>query len=75
MHNVLEIVTAGNHKIVNILKNVMIDNGALGAIMSGSGPSVFGIYNKLEYANKSRDALKQLVNEVFVCQQKKNHLI
>ena len=67
MHNVLELVTAREHKIISALKNIMLDYGAMGAIMSGSGPSVFGIYETLEAANKSRAALLEVVSELFVC--------
>lgn len=45
MGNVLEAVTADRHEEIDILKSVMKDRGALNAMMTGSGPTVFGIYD------------------------------
>jgi 4-diphosphocytidyl-2-C-methyl-D-erythritol kinase len=45
MCNVLETVTVKKYPIINEIKQYMLDNGAVGSIMSGSGPSVFGIFN------------------------------
>ncbi len=44
MKNVLELVTIPRHSIVQDAKNRLIDLGALGSMMSGSGPTVFGIF-------------------------------
>ncbi len=40
------------------IKDTMLDCGALGAMMSGSGPSVFGIFEKLEDARAAREQIK-----------------
>ncbi len=45
MYNVLETVTGAEHKVIGELENAMMEGGALGSIMSGSGPTVFGIFN------------------------------
>lgn len=45
MRNVLESVTAEKHKIINEAKRALIKNGACGSAMSGSGPSVFGLFS------------------------------
>lgn len=37
---------------------MMIENGALNSIMSGSGPTVFGIYDNLEKAENTMKALQ-----------------
>jgi len=42
--NVLESVTAEKYPVIKDIKNTMIEFGALGALMSGSGPTVFGLY-------------------------------
>ncbi len=42
--NVLESVTVFKYPIIDDIKRSMIDKGALTAMMSGSGPSVFGLY-------------------------------
>ena len=51
MYNVLE--TAMCHPIINKLKGQMIDLGALGTVMSGSGPTVIGIFETEESAKKA----------------------
>lgn len=66
MHNVLEPITAKEHKIVNRIKNIMLGSGALGAIMSGSGPTVFGIFEHEISAQKAVSKLKTIVKDIFV---------
>lgn len=44
MGNVLERVTVPEYPVINELKSIMVECGALGAMMSGSGPTVFGIF-------------------------------
>lgn len=44
MGNVLEDVTIPMHPVIEELKQVMRENGAIGAMMSGSGPTVFGLF-------------------------------
>ncbi len=50
MANVLEDVTIKEYPVIEEIKNIMKDNGALNAMMSGSGPTVFGIYTDQEKA-------------------------
>jgi 4-diphosphocytidyl-2-C-methyl-D-erythritol kinase len=42
--NDLEKVTVGRHPVLDHIKNLLLENGARGALMSGSGPTVFGIF-------------------------------
>jgi 4-diphosphocytidyl-2-C-methyl-D-erythritol kinase len=44
LHNDLEKVTAATHTVIGEMERSLLDAGALGACMSGSGPTVFGIY-------------------------------
>lgn len=44
LHNDLETVTAAAHPVVNEIKQALLSHGALGALMSGSGPTVFGVF-------------------------------
>lgn len=53
LENVLESVTINLHPAIGELKQIMIENGAMGALMSGSGPTVFGIYSNLKTAEKA----------------------
>ncbi len=68
MCNVLETVTTKKHPIIKTIKEKMLNNGAKGAIMSGSGPTVFGIYHSKHQAQKTAYKLKleYLVGDVFV---------
>ena len=44
LHNDLEIVTAAAHPVIRRIREALLARGALGARMSGSGPTVFGIF-------------------------------
>lgn len=66
MYNVMEQITSRRRPIIKRIKSIMIENGALGAVMSGSGPTVFGIFNAKQAALKTAARLKKLVNEVYV---------
>lgn len=56
MGNLLETVTIPAHPEIAEIKSFMMENGALGALMSGSGPTVFGIYTDKESAQKAKEA-------------------
>ena len=56
--NVLENVTIPEHPEISALKEEMLAGGALNAMMSGSGPSVFGIFDRREQAEAVLAALK-----------------
>lgn len=47
MFNVLEGVTMDKHPVIQQIKDIMTNNRALGAMMSGSGPTVL-VYMKIE---------------------------
>lgn len=58
MENVLETVTAKEYKVIEEIKEEMKKWGALNAIMSGSGPTVFGLFNEIQKAKKAYSYLK-----------------
>jgi 4-diphosphocytidyl-2-C-methyl-D-erythritol kinase len=58
MGNVLADVTEGLYPVIAEIKEEMKKLGALGAMMSGSGPTVFGIFDKKEKAQAAYHALK-----------------
>ena len=58
MGNVLESVTIKKYPQIEEVKNIMRDNGALNAMMSGSGPTVFGIFDDKEKAQQAVLVLK-----------------
>ena len=57
MGNVLELVTAREYPVIEEIKNFMKKRGALNAMMSGSGPTVFGLF---ENKTMARNAFYQL---------------
>ncbi|MCH5185272.1 MAG: 4-(cytidine 5'-diphospho)-2-C-methyl-D-erythritol kinase [Oscillospiraceae bacterium] len=70
MCNVMEEVTVGMCPEIRSIKNNLIDDGALGAVMSGSGPTVFGLFDDYEAAKKSMDKFYKKYNDVFLCRTK-----
>lgn len=59
MGNVLETVTADKYEDINVIKEKLKDLGALGSIMSGSGPSVFGLFSDKQIAKRAKNILIQ----------------
>jgi 4-diphosphocytidyl-2-C-methyl-D-erythritol kinase len=66
MKNILENVTLRKHTILKDIKNEMIRFGALGAMMSGSGPTVFGFFDDMLRAQYCYEKFKFKFNEVFI---------
>ena len=66
MYNVLESVTVKKLPIINELKSVMLDFGAMGTIMTGSGPTVFGLFEDEKQAEKARQELSKYVSYTCV---------
>lgn len=66
--NVLETVTVPAYPIIQEIKDVMLAAGAENALMSGSGPTVFGIFTDKDQADASAEAIRQaaLAKQVFV---------
>ena len=59
MGNVLEEVTIPAYPVIARIRDKMLQTGALGAMMSGSGPTVFGIFETRETAEMAADALRK----------------
>lgn len=57
LHNDLEAVTCQRHPVVTTIKERLIAGGAAGALMSGSGPTVFGVFEDHEQAVSIAKAL------------------
>lgn len=62
MGNILEGVTIAMHPVIDRIKKIMLEQGALTALMSGSGPTVFGIFSK-EEQKMAEQAVKVLREE------------
>ncbi|MBU5590288.1 4-(cytidine 5'-diphospho)-2-C-methyl-D-erythritol kinase [Clostridium sp. MSJ-4] len=66
MKNVLENVTLKKHKVLNEIKSSMLKMNALGALMSGSGPTVFGFFDDMLKAQLCYDYMKKKYSETFI---------
>ena len=68
MGNVLEKVTVEAYPVINEIKEVMKKQGALNAMMSGSGPTVFGLFEKEALAEKAYASLRagNLAKQVYL---------
>lgn len=59
MGNVLEAVTVPAYPVIRELKAKMMEGGAIGAMMSGSGPTVFGLFDDERAAREVCDKIRQ----------------
>ena len=68
MYNVFEDVLEPRRAAeIAAIKAMLIDRGALGASMSGSGPSVFGLFETERAARDACALLKESYRDVFLC--------
>ena len=68
MYNVFEDVLEPRRQAeINAIKAALIDCGALGAAMTGSGPTVFGLFDDPAAAESARDRLSGSYQDVFLC--------
>ena len=68
LENVLETVTVSEHPEIQTIKEQMMEAGALNALMSGSGPTVFGIFEDKEQGMKAKDYVseKGLAGQIYL---------
>lgn len=59
MGNVLEAVTVPAYPIIRELKTKMMEGGAIGAMMSGSGPTVFGLFDDERAAREVYEQIRR----------------
>ena len=66
--NALEDVTKEECPLIGSIEELMLENGALNAIMSGSGPTVFGLFEEKEAALAAYDLLKSshLAKQIYL---------
>jgi len=64
--NVLEVVTVNQYPVINRVKDIMRNNNALGTVMTGSGPAVFGIFSNRYDALKAAERLKVFIKEIIL---------
>lgn len=66
MKNVLESVTVVKQPVIKRIKKTLMEKGALGSMMSGSGPSVFGIFDDKEKAKNAYNEMNKGMNECIL---------
>ena len=68
MGNVLETVTIPNYPVIDEIKKHMLSNGAVGAMMIGSRPTVFGLFDDEDTAKKAYKAMRSshLARQVYL---------
>lgn len=68
MGNVLETVTIPNYPVIADIKAHMLEHGALNSMMSGSGPTVFGLFENEEAAAEAYEAMREsgLAKQVYL---------
>lgn len=68
MGNVLETVTIPNYPVIAQIKEHMLEQGAVGAMMSGSGPTVFGLFEDGDTAVAAYEKMKEsgLAKQVYL---------
>ncbi len=67
LENDLESVTATHYPVINTIKKSLVDAGANGALMTGSGPSVFGVFSSKDQALSAKKYLSSKnLGDIFV---------
>ncbi len=66
LYNDLEKVTIKHFPVISEIKDLLIKKGAKGVLMSGSGPTVFGVFESEEIAYRAKNELSTDRGKVFV---------
>ncbi len=74
MHNQFESSLLVQYPLLSKLKKLLIENGAFGALVTGSGSAVYGVYNKKSKQNQAYKDLKCLqIGEIISCKTLEDH--
>lgn len=66
MKNLLENVTLRKYPVLKRIKDDMVKMGAMGAMMSGSGPTIFAFFEDMLKAQRCYDKFKTQYKEVYI---------
>lgn len=66
LSNVMETVSIGEYPIIAKIKNKMLDTGSVGALMSGSGSTVFGLYDDFGKAKSAMEEFSKEYKDVYL---------
>jgi len=67
MYNIFEAPVLSRRPVAADVKRILLGAGAMGAMMSGSGPSVFGIFESERAAIQGADALQNAGYRSYLC--------
>ncbi|NLY45879.1 MAG: 4-(cytidine 5'-diphospho)-2-C-methyl-D-erythritol kinase [Tissierella sp.] len=67
LENIMEDPMIEEYPIIGEIKDIMMANGALGSLMSGSGSTVFGLYDDEEKMKFTQKKLLSITDKVFLC--------
>ena len=74
MHNQFESSLLVQYPLLSKLKTLLLENGAFGALVTGSGSAVFGVFNKKNTQNQAYKDLKCLqIGEIISCKTLEDH--
>lgn len=66
LHNDFEKSIIPQYLVIGEVKEKMLGLGALGSLMSGSGPSVFGVWESEKEARRASDSLRQEYKQIYL---------
>ena len=66
MKNLLENVTLKKHKVLISIKEEMRYYGSIGTMMSGSGPTIFALFDDMQKAQKTFEKMKEKYKDVYI---------
>lgn len=68
MFNVFEYPIGEKYPVIKEIKKLLLENNALGSVMSGSGPTVFGVFKNKIHAQDAMEIIKQRIDgEFYLC--------
>lgn len=67
LKNIMESQIIAENPIIQKIKDNMKASGAMGTVMSGSGPTVFGLYEDEESIINAKQHLLEIIDKVYIC--------
>lgn len=67
LYNIFESTVLTKRPVAQKIKNTMLEGGALGSMMSGSGTSIFGIFDSRDKAENTVSAIEKLGYDAYLC--------
>lgn len=64
--NVLENVTLNKHPVLRKIKTEFLEQGSVGCLMSGSGPTIFGLFDDIRQAEQAYQFFAKRYRETFL---------